>query len=285
MSSTLIVASLPLKFRVPVFIVILVCASTGCRSVRDRDVRAPWDPQFSVTPTATGVGDLVEVHGVRNFRYAASDAYIPRYENRVYDLSQVRSVDFIVVPFRKNPDLAHTMLSFGFDDNQFLALSVEARRQVGQEYSAVRGALGQYELIYVLADERDVIPLRTRYRGDDTYIYRSNATPTQARALLIDVFDRANKLQQRPELYNTLTNNCTTNLRDHINRVMPGRIPWTHGTLLTGHADHVAYQLGLLERAEHENGTPFEQLRERARVNELANRYEHESDFSRLIRR
>ena len=261
-------------------LVTLLGASCGCRAVSDRDPNATWDPQFAVVPYALAMGDLVEIQGVRNFRYAANDVYVPQYENRVYDVSQVRTVDLCVVPFRSAPDLAHTMLSFGFSDGQYLALSVEARRQVGQAYTAVRGALGQFELIYVLADERDVIPLRTQHRGDDTYIYRSKATPEQARALLADVLARANSLHDHPEIYNSLVNNCTTNLRDHINRVMPGRIPWTHGTLLTGHVDHLAYEMGLLEQT-----LPFEELRQRARVNDLANQYANENDFSQLIRR
>jgi hypothetical protein len=231
-------------------------------------------------PRAEFQGDLVRVTDIRNFRYAAADVIVPRYDNRVYDLRRIKGVDFIVAPFAATPRLAHTMLSFGFDNGEYLAFSVEARRREGQEYSAISGMLNQYELIYVLADERDVIPLRTQHYRDDTYVYRTRATPAQSRALFVDVLQRANQLQQRPEFYNTLTNNCTTNIRDHINRAMPGRVPWNPAVWITGRADQMAYNMGLLERSRS-----FDETKRRALVNEVANRFVHAPDFSVQIRR
>lgn len=231
-------------------------------------------------PHAEFQGDLVRVSDIRDFRYAAADVLVPRYDSRVYDLRRIKGVDFIVVPFVDTPKLAHTMLSFGFDDGEYLAFSVEARRREGQEYSPISGMLNSYELIYVLADERDVIPLRTLHHGSDTYVYRTRATPAQSQALFVDVLQRANQLHQRPELYNTLTNNCTTNIRDHINRVMPGRVPWNPALWISGRADRSAYNMGLLEQSQ-----PFNETKRRALVNEVANRSVLAPDFSAQIRR
>ncbi len=256
------------------------CLLVGCALPGQNPQPQPWDPGHAVMPRAEFAGDFVRVSNVRNFRYAASDVFVPRYDSRIYDLRRIEGVDFIVVPFKDAPNLAHTMLSFGFDNGEYLAFSVEARRREGQEYSPISGMLARYELIYVLADERDVIPLRTFHHSSDTYLYRTRATPAQSQALFVDVLQRANRLNQHPEFYNTLTNNCTTNIRDHINHVMPGRVPWNPAVWITGRADRIAYDMGLLERTR-----PFDEAKRRALVNEVANRFVDAPDFSVQIRR
>jgi hypothetical protein len=141
--------------------------------------------------------------------------YIVRHYDKTFDLNRLDSVDFLVVPFKEAPNLAHTMLSFGFGGNDYLVVSVEARMEEGQSYSPVKGLMRQYELMYVVADERDVIPLRTKHRDVDVYLYRTRATPEQARMLLVDMMARVNKLAFEPEFYDTFTNNCTTNIVPH----------------------------------------------------------------------
>ena len=209
-------------------LLIAMSFAMGCRSPRPftevshrtqpLSIRS-WDPTLEKLPSAEFRGDFVLLRDVRNFRYVSDDVYVPDYYDRTYDLNLIRSVDFIVVPFKVTPVLAHTMMSFGFDDDQYVAVSVEARREAGERYSPLFGAANQFELIYVVADERDVIPLRTKHRQDPTYVYRTKATPEQARALFVDVMKRVNKLKTDPEFYNTLTNNCTTNIRRHVNRI------------------------------------------------------------------
>ena len=137
----------------------------------------------------------------------------------------------------------------------------------------------QYELMYVLGDERDLITLRTKHRQVDVYVYPSTATPDKVRTLFVDVMKRVNSLRNNPEFYNTVSNNCTTNLVSHINRITPGAIPWDYRVLLPGYSDELAYKLGLIDQS-----LPFEQLKERSRVTEKANRYEKSEDFSQRIR-
>jgi hypothetical protein len=238
-----------------------------------------WIPAQAVLPTAELRGDSLTVRNIRNSQYLNADDYVVRYYDKTFDLRKLRSVDFVTVPFQDSPTLAHTMLSFGFDDADFLAVSVEARYEEGETYSPVKGALRQYELIYVVADERDVIVLRAKHRKDDVYLYRTRATPELARALLLDMMARANKLAAEPEFYDALSNNCTTNIVAHVNRVQPGRVPLNVGVLLPGYADRLAYDLGLLDTQ-----LPFEKLKHQARIDRVAARHADETNFSQRIR-
>ncbi len=156
---------------------------------------------------------------------------------------------------------------------------MEIRREQGETFGPLKGFFNQYEIMYVVGDERDLIELRTNYRLDDVYVYRARATPDQARRLFIDVMNRVNKLVYEPEFYNTLTNNCTTNIRDHINRLNPDRVPYDYRVLLPGFSDQLAYDLGLLE-----TDASFPETRLRSRVNYLAYLYRDSPDFSVRIR-
>ncbi len=242
-----------------------------------------WSPDQALLPYAEINGDIVHVYNIRNSTYLDQDTYVLNHYDKTYDLSKLQSVDFLVVPFRGTPSLAHTMLSFGFDDGDHLAVSVEIRREQGEKYELLKSMLNQYELMYVVADERDVLKLRTNYRGDDVYLYRARATPEQARMLFVDVMERVDKLAASPEFYNVFTNNCTTNLVQHINHVSPGKVPYQPYSLkilLTGHSDRLAYDLGLLDTT-----LPFDEARRRAQVSNLARQYATAPDFSERIRR
>jgi hypothetical protein len=260
----------------------------GCHNVEKR-VRPShfrdWTPEQARLPHAETRGNQVTIRNVRNCQYFANDVYLVDYYDKTFDLNAVRGVDFIVVPFAGMPALAHTMLSFhiaGADGKpDFLAVSVETRKEKGEQYNPLQGAARQYELIYVLADERDVIQYRTNFNGEDVHLYRATATPEAARVLLVDVLQRVNQIARQPEFYDTLTNNCTTNIVRHINRIRPNRLLAADPRLLlSGYADELAYEQGLIQR----HGT-FLQTKQQAYVNPLAHRYAGREDFSELIRR
>ncbi len=267
----------------------VVCAplAVGCRSVEKRLEPShfrDWVPEQAVLPYVEVQGSQVTVHNVRNCQHFASDVYLVDYYDRTFDLNAVRGVDFILVPFAGMPALAHTMLSFKIDGPNgkpdYLALSVEVRKEKGETYSPVKGSANQYELIYVLADERDVIQYRTNFNGEDVHLYRTTATPEAARLLLVDVLSRVNQIARQPEFYDTLTNNCTTNIVGHINRIKPNRLMADPRMLLSGYADELAFDQGLIER----RGT-FLETKQQAYVNPLAHRFAGREDFSEMIRR
>jgi hypothetical protein len=239
-----------------------------------------WSPDLAVLPYAEFSGNSVIVHNIRNCAYASDEDYVVNHYDQTFDLREVETVDFLVVPFEDMPSLAHTMLSFGFSNGDHLGVSVEARLEQGERYSPVLGGLRQYELTYVVADERDLIVRRTKHRDVDVYLYRTVATPEQSRTLFVDVMQRVNKLYHQPEFYDTLTNNCTTNLARHVNRMRPGRLPYDMRILLPGLSDQLAYEVGILQR----EGS-FAETRRQARVTKKANRYSDSRDFSVRIRR
>lgn len=241
----------------------------------DRD----WSPDERALATARFAGDSAFVHNVRNVRYRTTYDYVVHYEDRVYDLRRLESVWFIVEPFSGLKGPAHTFVSFGFDDGQYVAVSVEIRKEVGESFSPWRGATRGYELTYVVADEHELIGLRANFRHDSVYLYRTTATPEKARQLFVSMLARTDSLAARPEFYNTLTSTCTTNIVRHVNAISPKRIPFSFQTLLPAYADELAYKVGLLDTT-----VAFDVLRAGARINARAAAYADSAGFSRLIR-
>ena len=261
--------------------------SLGCRSAEK--VLAPsnfrdWTAEQAVLATAETHGNRVTIHNVRNCQYFAADTYLVDYYDKSFNLSDVRSVDFLMVPFESMPAVAHTLLSFEIarpdGKSDHLAVSVEVRKEKHEDYNPVKGSARQYELMYVVADERDVIRQRTNFRHENVYLYRTTATPETSQQLLADILGRVNDLARKPEFYDTLTNNCTTNIVRHIDRVRPNRISYDVRMLLPGYSDELAFNQGLIVPY----GT-FEQTKEWAYINPLAERFADREDFSELIRR
>lgn len=225
-------------------------------------------------------GTWVHVRHVRSFVYGENGAVTERYVERAYDLTRVRRVWFGLSPFEKWRGPAHAFMSFEFDDGQYLAISAEARRELHEtEFSPVRGALRQYELMFVVGDEADVIGLRTHVWRDPVYLYPGNASPEQARRLLVQLLRRAEDVRRSPEYYHTLTNNCATNLAEAVGLIAQRPLRWRHALVLPGYSEEMAYDQGLLAI----DGPPA-LVRERYHINERAERAWGRSDFSRAIR-
>lgn len=253
--------------------VVVTCAAR--RPSNDRD----WSVDQSVLPYAEIQGQRVVIHNVRNFSYQSSDRFTPAHDDRTYDLGSLDSVWFVVEPFGDWQGPAHTFLSFGFEGKEFIAISVEIRKEKGESFSAIGGLFRRYEVMYVIGDERDLIGLRANLRKDQVYLYQVHTTQEQMRNLFLSMLARANDLRIHPEFYNTLTNTCTTNIVRHVNAIVEKKIPLRLGIILPGYSDRLAYGLGLIDTS-----VPFDDLRERSRINDLAREFADASDFSRRIR-
>lgn len=243
-----------------------------------------WTADQQRLPRAEVDGDRVTVHDVRAFTYRSATDFDPKWEDRTYDLARLESAWFIVEPFSSFGGAAHTFLSFGFaggptHDDTYLAVSVEIRKEAGESFSPWQGLYRNYEIMYVLGDERDLIALRTEQRHDTVYLYPVRADKAQMRQMLVDILKRANALAIEPEFYNSITNTCTTSIARHVNRVAPGRVPFSWHLLLPGYADERALALGLIDF----DGT-LDQARARFRINERAARAAGAADFSTRIR-
>ena len=221
----------------------------------------------------------ITIHNVRNFAYRTETDFTPRWETRTYDLSKLDSVDLIAV-YWAGKAIAHIMVSFGFAGKDYLAVSIETRKEKGESYSTLAGFFRQYELYYVVADERDVVGVRTTYRQpqEDVYIYRVKGPLKNARRVFLDYLKGMNELHERPSYYNTLTTNCTTSVLFHT-RMNPESPPMSWKILLSGYVPDYLYELGRLDTSH-----PFVELERLSRVNERAHAAGADAAFSRRIR-
>ena len=226
----------------------------------------------------TGVidGDRLSAGNVRNFSWRTETDYTERWEQRTYDLSELRSLDLFLV-YWMGPSIAHTIMSFGFEDGRYLDFSIELRRTQNDQYSALAGFFKTHELVYIGADERDLMTLR-RVRNEQIQLYRLRTPPERARALLVEYIMQANDLAARPRFYNTLTTNCTTTIFNMM-RAVTSSIPFDWRIILTGYLPSYLYEHGAVD-----THIPLEQLRQRA---DVAGRVEtglSEVEFSSRLR-
>jgi uncharacterized membrane protein YphA (DoxX/SURF4 family) len=204
-----------------------------------------WEPEYSQTASASREGDTIRFHNIRNAAWSPDGTAQLAYYDADFQLSQLDEVD-LICSYWAGDNIAHVFLSFGFKDGRHLAVSVETRRERGDAYSALAGFFRRYELIYVVADERDLIGARTDARRERVYLYRLRATPAEQRALFLSYVDRIHTLAEKPEFYNTLLNNCTTSVVGRANAAAHV-IPYSWMILLSGHADRYAYDLGRMD--------------------------------------
>jgi hypothetical protein len=222
-------------------------------------------------------GDIVRITDVRNFVWRSDTDFDAAWENRTYDLSKIRAADLFFSEWGA-PMIAHTIMSWQFEDGKNLAISIETRKEVGEEYSAVLGFFRQFELFYAVADERDVIGVRTNVRGEIDHLYRLSASPERARKLLVDYLESIDDLRENPQWYNALTQNCTTTIVRHVAR-LDGGFAWDKRILTNGTADAMLYMRDAIDTT-----LPFEELRRRSNITEAAKAAGHSEKFSSLIR-
>ncbi|WP_257452501.1 Lnb N-terminal periplasmic domain-containing protein [Archangium lipolyticum] len=261
-----------------VLAVLCVCVFAWTQTVRPSLTRE-WAPDLARSARADIQGSRVTFHDLRDFRYRGTTDWDEAWYSATYDTQELVRAWFIVEPFSGFEGAAHTMVSFEFSGDRFLVFSVEIRRERGETFSAVGGLFRQFELTYVVGDERDLIQLRSNHRRDDVYLHPIRASKERTTAFFLDMVRRMNALQQRPEFYDSLTNNCTTNLVRHLEKVSATNVPYDHRTLLPAYSDELAFELGLID-------TDVDLARTRARhhINTLALAAQGRDDFSLRIR-
>jgi hypothetical protein len=238
-----------------------------------------WRPEVAVMPRAFIDGDRVRLTGVRNFDYRSRNDFTVHYEEREIDLSHLTGLDFYVSYWAEGP-VAHTFVSFDFDNAAPLSISIETRPEVGRGFEPIASMFKQFELIYVVGEERDIVGVRAIHRREAVYLYHLNASFSDARELLMIYLARINELADRPEFYNLLTNSCTINIIRYANATgRQGGFDFRH--LLNGLIDSYLYHSGRVDTR-----LPFDELRRRSQINEAAEAADGspEPEFSRRIR-
>jgi hypothetical protein len=263
---------------------ILLCAAFALVAAWWLSMKPPgerdWKPGYAKTADAEVNPDQVTIHNIRTCDYRTEEDYTCQWDARSYNLGNLRGVDLFIT-WWGSEWIAHPIVSFDFGDQGHIAISIETRQTAGQSYSAVRGFFHQYALAYLVSDERDVIRVRTNYRkGEEVYLFRTSAPPALARKILLDYLERVNSLHQRPEWYNALTNNCTTNIAVSAASASDMRMRLDWRILLNGKMDEMLYEHNRLVTGS----LPFAALKEQADINAAAQAAGTSVDFSRLIR-
>jgi hypothetical protein len=237
-----------------------------------------WQPEVAETAWTERDGDKITIHNLRNFDYEPGLVAKPRWETKIVDLSELRAVD-LYINFWGSTLICHPIVSFQFGPNDHVAISVETRMAKGQTYSTLRGFFKQFALTYIVADERDVIRVRTNYRHEQLYLYRTSVKPDRARRLFLKYLQSVNAIHVRPQFYNALTDNCTTNVRMHTAATTAKPAPWDWRMLLNGTVDQLVYENGGF--ASH---LPFTELKQISLIDAKAQAADQAPDFSALIR-
>jgi hypothetical protein len=236
-----------------------------------------WQADVAQKAWADIQGDEVTLHNVRNCDYRTETDYTPHWETRTVRISQITGID-LAVDYWGSPWIAHPIASFQLADAPPLCFSIETRKKLGQTYSTIGGLYRQFELIYILADERDVIRVRTNYRKEDIYLYRTTISPAHARERFLEYIHSLNALRNKPRWYNAITTNCTTSIRTQ--HPPHERLPWDWRILLNGKGDELLYERHLIVTG----GLPFGELKARSLINARAKAARDSPDFSQLIR-
>ncbi len=239
----------------------------------DRD----WQPDLAVLPWAEVSGDRVTVHNIRLCDYRSGRDFDVHHYDRTFDLTTLHAADAFLVTWG-SPHIAHTMMSFAFANDEYLCFSIETRKEKGEDYSIIKGFFKQYELMYVAADERDLVRLRTNLRNEQVSIYRLKAEPATMRGVFLGYVESMNSLRRRPEWYNALTSNCLTNIRGHTLPYARDK-HWDWRFLLNGHLDELMYERGTIDTS-----LPLAELKTRSLINAKAKAAPNDSQFSKNIR-
>lgn len=240
-----------------------------------------WEITEAILPTISFSWNIISVKNVRNFDYTTKTDFKVWYYDENYDLDKIESVHYIVEPFSDFDWPAHTMLSFWFSDDKYVTLSAELRKEKWEWFDPVLWVLNQFELVYIVGDDNDLIKLRANVRKDIVRMYPVNATKEQKQMLFSSIMHRADKLTKEPEFYNTLWNTCTTSILKHVNSLRTNKISSTDiKILLPSNSDKIWYKLWLFN-----TNLSFDEAREYYKINSLSEEYKNDKDYSKIIRK
>lgn len=238
-----------------------------------------WEIESIHTPAVTLEGDLITIENFRNFDYQPDGTPVETWETRRFHLSKLRHMDFFMTYWGGRKLVGHPIFSFDFGDEGHIAFSIESRREKGETYSIIPSLFKQFELVYIVGTESDIIRLRTNFRkGEDVYLYRLHIQETTTRLRFAEYLDSVNRFHDNPAWYNAVTANCTTAVRGQM--TTEERNSWDYRILANGKLDELLNEIGILDKS-----LPFPELKKRSHINPAALANPDPATFSETIRK
>ena len=243
-------------------IIILLCGLVVWLTLQKPSHTRDWEMGHEKLPHIIFEGDKLTIENLRDFAWTDSFEAESDYITEEYLLSSLETVDVVISHFDDFEGLAHIFLSFGFADERHVSVSLETRRESDEEFSPVLGLLRQFEIIYVVGTDRDILGVRTGHRNERVYIYPTIATPEKAQELFVRLAADINAIYDKPVFYNTLSHNCTNELTREVEAMSDYSFPLTYKSVLPGYFDEILYDMELIATS-----TSFEKVKQAALVN------------------
>ena len=239
-----------------------------------------WTPSVAKLPRITTEGDLIRVHNIRNFDYRTPDDFSVRYYDKTFDLNKLETADYVLSYWDGNEAVAHTLISFGFGGGDYLTVSVETRLEQGEPQTGLGGFYKQYELIYILGDERDLLRLRSNFRKEEVFVYPTNFNKKDIRKFFGVIVERINSIADKPQFYNTITHSCMSSLTKDFSKVLEVRDPFNYRWLLNGYSAELMFEHGAI----NSNYGNFADTRRFHHINQYVQADNNGDDYSKKIR-
>jgi len=268
------------KLLLPIFILFLFLIFAW-RSSQTPSLYRDWTDTESILPWITFSWNIIKIENIRNFNYKSREDFVVNYYDSEYSLDDIESLYYIIEPFSDYDWPAHTMLSFWFSDWRYLTVSAELRKEKWEWFDPFLWIMNQFEMVYIIWDENDLVKLRANIRKDTVRMYPMNATKKQIKELFKSVLHRANKLTKEPEFYNTIYNTCTTSILKHVNTLRDNKISSLDmKIILPSNSDKIAYNLGLINTE-----LSLDEARKYYEINELSEKFWNDENYSKKIRK
>ena len=270
-------SKLQIFFSIVIFIIIII---TIVLLSRQPSLEREWETDQDILPDITFSGSEISIKNMRDFEYSSESDYQVNYYDQKINIGDIESLYYIIEPFSDYDGPAHTMFSFGLSNWEYIVISAEIRKEKWETFSPFKWITREYEIVYMIWSESDFVKLRANYRKDDVIMYPIKTPTEKIQKLFISMLERADSLSKNPEFYNTVTQNCTTSILDHVNQIRKEPIPWTKEALLPSHSDKVIYDLGLIDTK-----LSLEEARKYYQINELSEQFWESENYSEKIRK
>lgn len=247
---------------------------------RQPSLERDWEKDQKILVEISFSGSEIEIKNMRDFEYSSERDYIEKYYDKKINIDDLESLDYIIEPFSDFDGPAHTMFSFGLKNWEYIVISAEIRKEKWESFSPFKWITREYEIVYMIWSETDFVKLRANYRKDEVILYPINTPKEKIQKLFVSMLKRADELSTKPEFYNTVTQNCTTSILDHVNQLREEKIPWSKEALLPSHSDKVIYDLGLINTE-----LSLEEARKYYKINELSEEFWEGDNYSEKIRK